>query len=79
MPKGKGAGATRQSYFTSLLVVFIVCFGIALAALILTGVLYTKTKITLYFLHIILNVFFYLGVLNLFLVQIHMPFHKHFH
>jgi len=45
MPKLSSADkAYRSSFFTSLLVIFIICFGIGLAALILTGVLYTKTN-----------------------------------
>jgi hypothetical protein len=36
--------AYKSSFFTSLLVIFVICFGIALAALILTGVLYTKSN-----------------------------------
>lgn len=43
MPKRPSSNGA-SSYFTSLLVVFIVCFAIALAALILTGVLYTKSN-----------------------------------
>lgn len=39
----------RESYFTTVFVVFIVCFAMALAALILTGVLYTKSNTTIYF------------------------------
>jgi hypothetical protein len=41
MPKKSDA---RESYFTTVFVVFIVCFAMGLAALILTGVLYTKTN-----------------------------------